>query len=213
VLPSDVLPRKTYAAPAIELGCAAYGAGDRSLRAVAWSLLGERTPAHTTLHAWTEGLGAYALGRQTGEVPGADPFSAVLAETRRRWPTVGAVVEQEISVDPRRYRSEARRERLAAMKRVLLVASATPAGGPDHSLSSWRRLALAPSFGLTSPLAFRTGLSCTSIEHGDRARTARSRRPDREGSSCQTRTRSPPGDMSRSHRSSIRPSTAPEDGA
>ena len=39
------------------------------MRQVAWvQLYGERTPEHTTLHGWTEGLGAWWLGRTIGEV-------------------------------------------------------------------------------------------------------------------------------------------------
>ena len=58
VLPCDALPRKTYGLAVIEHEMSKYGRGDRSLRDVAWTQLGDRTPAHTTLHAWTEGFGA-----------------------------------------------------------------------------------------------------------------------------------------------------------
>ena len=47
----------------IEHLAAEYAQGELSLRQVAWGQLGDRTPAHTTLHGWTEGLGAHALGR------------------------------------------------------------------------------------------------------------------------------------------------------
>lgn len=50
-----------------------------SLRAVVRDLLGERTPAHTTLHGWTEGLGAHALGLRGAQLGGA-PFSRFLVE-------------------------------------------------------------------------------------------------------------------------------------
>ena len=44
-------------------------------------MLGERTPAHTTLHGWTEGLGAHALGLRGAQLGGA-PFSRFLAEAQ-----------------------------------------------------------------------------------------------------------------------------------
>ncbi len=64
VLPSDVLAYKHYAVSVIAEQAGAYTTRGwvESLRSVAWGLLGERTPSHTTLHGWTEGLGAYGLG-------------------------------------------------------------------------------------------------------------------------------------------------------
>jgi len=69
LLPADILPYKLYTLPVIELSAGFYNRGDLSLRHVAWDLFyGDRTPAHTTLHAWTEGLGAWWLGQPIGEV-------------------------------------------------------------------------------------------------------------------------------------------------
>ena len=81
VLPSDILPRKLYGLSVIEHLVVAYAEGDQGLRRVAWNLAAERTPAFTTLHAWTEGLGAHALGRELGEVPGGMPHAALVRET------------------------------------------------------------------------------------------------------------------------------------
>lgn len=69
VLPCDALPGKTYGLAVIEQEIQEYSRGGQSLRQVAWRQLGERTPAHTTLHGWTEGLGAH--GRPGGEFGGA----------------------------------------------------------------------------------------------------------------------------------------------
>lgn len=213
VLPCDVLPRKTYSVPAIDLPMVAYARGDRGLRRVAWSIPGERTPSHTTIHAWSEGIGAWALGRAAGEVAGAAPCSAVLAETRARFPAVAAACEQTPSINPDRYRSEARRERLSALC-VLIAAVLCIAGADrDRPLTFWRQLALG--FGLWSAVGFRTGLLHTPIERVvSQTADAGAPVPSTGGSSCTTvRTRSPPGASSRSRRSSTPPSTAPHDGA
>ena len=120
VLPCDVLPRKVYALPVLDLLAGEYNRGDRGLRPVAWSLLGE-APAHTTIRAWTEGLGAYALGRTNGEVSDALPASRVLAEVESRMPDLEAIRTQPVEVSPSRYRSEARRTRLIACARLILL--------------------------------------------------------------------------------------------
>lgn len=67
-----VLPRKLYGLAVIESEAADYSRGDRSLRQVAWEELGERTPAHTTSHGWSDSLGAYALGRPAEFSDGPD---------------------------------------------------------------------------------------------------------------------------------------------
>jgi len=194
VLPGDVLPHKTYSLPVIELHVAAYLRGDRSLRQVAWQLLPEATPQHTTLHAWSEGLGAYALGRTPGEIAGAEPCSALRAEVRRRWPEVAPTAIP--AIDPRRYRSPGRRERLVAAAALLHAAGLVPGADPTLPLSSLRHRAFG--FGLSSPVSFRTGLSCTPIGHVvGRGRDAR-RFSSRKGArpcpkSDPSRTRSPPG--------------------
>jgi hypothetical protein len=204
VLPSDVLPHKTYGLAVIEHVVAQYATWKHSLRTVAWSLPGEHALAYSTLHAWTEGLGAYALGRSIGEVAGADPFAAVLRETKTRCPEVGEIARKEGSVDPRRYRSEPRRERLEVLPSCLEVArqvdDGSLAGGP---LCAWRRRALG--FSLSSPFSFRTGLSRTAFERiHSRKRDPAGQTAAAGGRPCETRTRSPPGDTTRSPRSSIR---------
>jgi hypothetical protein len=197
VLPCDALPRKPYGLAVIEHRMSEYARGDRSLRQVAWSQLGERTPTHTTLHAWTEGLGAYALDRGRGRVGGA-PMSRFVADADARVPGVAASMRKDVAVNPKRYRSQPRRERLAAVIRTLSLARAVASKPHPGALAECRRLALAWS--RSSAFEFRTGLSCTSIEHRDRSESPRSR------SACPksrlrgpVRTRSPPGASSRSH--------------
>lgn len=196
VLPCDALPKKTYAATVIEHQAAEYSPGDRSLRQVAWGQLGERTPSHTTLHGWTEGLGAHVLGRPGGDAGGI-PASRFLADAAARVAGVAAAMHEQVHVNPRRYRSEARRERLAAMAQILAVVTLVATQRHPFAMAECRRLACLWS--TSSALAFRSRLRCTSIEHVGRPSPARSgssvaRSRDR----CPTRTRSPPGASSRS---------------
>jgi hypothetical protein len=202
VLPCDVLPYKHYAVTVIAAAAGAYTTPgwSESLRSAVWALLGERTPAHTTLHAWTEGLGAHALGLPAGEFAapaGGWPFARVLGEAEARVPEVGAVWAGAVWIDPRRYRSDARRERLGAAARVLALAETLSTVPPPDALAAWRGLIVrwSDSFGLRFP----TGLWCTGIEHvgpSDR-RASRARAPPRPRR-CPTPTPSPPGASSRS---------------
>ena len=202
VLPSDVLPRKWYSLAVIGYLVARYSSWLWSLRIVAWALLGareyDRVPAHTTLHAWTEGLGAYALGRPAGELPDGVPMSRLLEETAARRPQVAEDRLRELEVDPRRYRSEPRRERLVAVAMVVAVAASATCLEAPTSFTEWRRLALLWSS--SSVFAFRTGFSRTPAERGTHSSASRSRRtPSHRLDRCPTRTRSPPGASSRSH--------------
>lgn len=201
VLPSDVLPRKWYSLAVIGHQVARYSTWRWSLRVVAWTLLGQgevdRIPAHTTLHAWTEGLGAYALGRRAGEVPAGGPMARLLEETEARRPQVAAERRKTRDVDPRRYRSESRRERLVAVAMVVAVAASATGLEAPASFTEWWRLAVGWSS--SSLFVFRTGVSRTAAEHGNRATDRRSRRRATDcRDRCPTRTRSPPGASSRS---------------
>ena len=178
VLPCDVLARKLYSIEVIEHALAAYALDLRSLRQVVWGMLGQRSPCHTTLFAWSEGLGAHALGLGMGEVPGGTPVSRLLAESESRVRSIGALLRQEYRVDPRRWRSPQRRERLSALKRILAVAELVTKLRSPKSFVRWRELALFWSN--TCALLFRTGISCTAAEHRDRSDSPRSRAPPRE---------------------------------
>jgi hypothetical protein len=201
VLPCDVLPYKHYSAAVIAELAGAYTSGwQDSLRAVAWGVLGERTPAHTTVHGWTEGLGAHGLGLPAGEFAGTEegwPFSRVFAETEARVPEVRTLWEAPVWVDPRRYRSEARRERLAAVSRVRVLADTVTSRPRHEALGRWR--ALTVRWSGSSGLRFPSRLLCTPIEHveGPDRRGLRARSPPRR-CRCPIRTRSPPGGSSKS---------------
>ena len=74
----------------------------------------EASPGHpslgdTRLHARTEGIGAYVLGRQVGEVPDALNGRADLAEVEARHSEARWIHRSEPVVSPARYRSPARR--------------------------------------------------------------------------------------------------------
>jgi hypothetical protein len=173
VLPADALPGKIYSRPVIELTCREYGTFQCSLRRVVWSLLGDRTPSHTTLHRWTEGLGAYALGREIGEVPGATPAQRIVSESVARFPGLRAVDEPEVEVPALRFRSPARRERLLSGRSFLAVAVRVAGTLPPHALTAWQRQVFSwwPLF----LISFRTGLLCTPSEHRPPFRSARCR--------------------------------------
>jgi hypothetical protein len=196
VLPCDALSRKAYGLAVIEHEVSDYSRGGRSLRQVAWSQLGERTPAHTTLHGWTEGLGAHALGRPGGELGGA-PLSRLLAEAEPRVPSVKSTLRTEPAPDPRRYRSEARRERLAAVMLAMTLITLIAGRPHPHAMAECRRLSL--SWSGVSVLEFPSRILDMAIEHRDRSEAARSRPSSpRSRDRCPTRTRSPPDASSRS---------------
>ncbi len=171
VLPCDVLPRKVYTLGVVHQSLAEYAKGDRSLRSVAWGLGGDRDLAHSTLHAWSEGLGAYASGRRSGELADSLSFSAVLAETRRRTSSIEEALSAPLDVPPERFRSEPRRERLVASARLLragtlLGFTAVKLATQLDPLSAWRSWSLSWSLrGTRSALVFRTGRDDTPIEH------------------------------------------------
>ena len=204
VLPSDVLAYKHYAVSVIAEQAGAYTTRgwEASLRSVAWGLLGERTPSHTTLHGWTEGLGAYGLGLPTGEFVGKAggwPFSRVLAEAAARNGAVGAVWDADVWVDARRYRSEGRRERLAAAARVLALADTVTGLARPAALGRWCGLTVhwTGSFGFR----FRSRILCTGIEHsGEMDRRASRIRSPPSRRQCPIRTRSPRGASNKSPR-------------
>ena len=196
VLPYDVLPYKRYSVAVIAELVSTYATWSASLRTVVWDLLGERTPAHTTLHGWTEGLGAHVLGLPGGEAGGV-PFSRFVLEAQARVAPVAQVVQAPFWVDERRYRSEARRERLAGVAMLMAVARLVTDTPVLDALAQCRRLALLWSNSCV--LLFPSRFSCTAIEHGGRPDGRGSGHPPQASPDrCPTRTRSPPGASSRS---------------
>lgn len=198
VLPCDVLPRKVYSLAVIEHQVATYSSGEQSLRRVSWNQLGARTPTHTTLHGWTEGLGAYVLGRPGGDL-GCVPMSRLVGDAEPRVRGLADMRTCEATPpDPRRYRSEARCERLAAVTAamaLMVVIANTP---HPNSMAECRRLSLGWSG--VSPLEFPSRLLCSAIELLAQSDPPRSRPPQsRSQDKCPTRTRSPPDASSASH--------------
>ena len=211
VLPSDVLPHKRYGLAVISSLCSAHVLGNKSLREVAWQEHTGQTPAHSTLHAWTEGLGAFALGRLFGTLPGARSFSSILATTKARWSELTSTITPPPPIDPQRFRSEARGERLTATASVLttaravLCAAAIALAVNSTPLCAWRQLSI--TFGVPAPFAFRTGIVRTPSEHvGHRDREIAGLPQQIGDPACQPRTRSPPGDSNRSLPTSTPPS-------
>lgn len=197
VLPSDVLPRKVYSLPLIEHELAEYAEGARSLREVSWELLGEKTPTHTSLFGWSEGLGAHALGRARTDVELGLPASRLLAESEARCPEIAPVLRHEAPVDPRRYRSQARRERLSAMATLLLVAVLVTGMRSPDALGEWRRLAF--TWTRSAVLVFPATISRTRIGHVQREKPPTSRPASHPSTDpCPHPARSPPGASKRS---------------
>ena len=196
ILPSDVLPQKTYGLAVIERCVASYATGERSLRTVVDRLYGEPTPTHTTLRGWTEGLGAHALGRATGQLGGA-PMSALMVEAETRTPALRQARHGCAEPDPRRYRSEPRRDRLRAVTLACALLRLIADAPHPHAMAACRRLLLAWS--TMSALEFPSRLLDTAIEHPDGSLAPGSpTSSNRSHDSCQTRTRSPPDASSRS---------------
>ena len=198
VLPCDVLPRKTYGLVVIEDEIADYSQGTLRLRQGAWRQLGDRTPAHTTLHGWIEGLGAHALDRPSGSGGGGAPMSRFVAEAEPRVSSVRATLSAEVSPDPRRYRSEPRRDRLIAVIRTMALATLIAGAPHPHAMAECRRLMW--SWSASSSFVFPSRILCTAIEHLDRSESPRSRAsPPRSTDRCPTRSRLPPDASSTSH--------------
>lgn len=192
LIPCDVIARKRYSVRVIAYLTLLYSGWQEGLRKIVVSVYGE-SPSFTTLHEWTKGLGAHALGRDL-DAALSDPYSAVLAESTKRAPSIKTAASAAPPfVDERRYRSPAQRERLAEMAKLLSIA-ATYAPNVECSLLSWREHTLR--FDLRAPFAFRTGLLKPAIGHrtSKKPHDPPSNTPSR-GASCEIpapTARSPP---------------------
>jgi len=190
ILPADILPYKHYSLAVIERGVRLYNRGDLSLRKAAWDgFYGERTPSHTTIHAWTEGLGAYWSGRCFGEVACALPASRIMAELEIRFPRIAPLSSIPAPVNPKRYCSPERRERLEACRRfekacVMIISF----------FCELNRLIVG--WGTSLGFGFRTGIQSTPFEHIDSTDMIPNAKPlKKEATECPIRGRSPPGDL------------------
>jgi hypothetical protein len=193
LLPSDIVPHKLYTLPVIEVSVSLYNRGDLSLRQAVWDqLYGHRTPQHTTLHAWTEGLGAWWLGRPMGEVAFCLPATRVLAQLQIRFPHISSLHSQPVGINAQRYRSQGRRERLEACKRFEIAGTMLASKNPWNFVELNR---LIVSWGNWFGLGFKTGVCCTASEHID-YRNVRSWGQifPKEPLSCPIPGRSPPSD-------------------
>jgi hypothetical protein len=193
LLPADILPYKLYTLPVIELAVSLYNRGDLSLRQVAWGqLYGERTFEHTTLHGWTEGLGAYCLGRTVGEVAFSVPATRILAELEIRFSPMKTLHSIPVWINPKRYRSQGRLERLGACKRFEIIGTMLDVKTPLKFCELNR---LIVRWGNWFGLGFRTGICCTPIEHmGSTDVRSWPQISKKELLSCPIHGRSPPGD-------------------
>ena len=204
LLPADVLPHKRYGLAVIGSITASHVEANKSLRTAAWTTHTGQTPAHATLHAWTEGLGAFVLGRSFGCLPNAHPYQAIVAATVARWSSLDTKPLRPAQIDPHRYRSEARGERLLAVANVLALAATVidiatldvDLPNDQSPLCRWRQLAIG--LGAPAPFAFRTGIKCTPFEHVISNDPESPQLLQQTGDSvCETRSRSPPSDSSR----------------
>ena len=165
LLPADIVPYKLYTLPVIELSVSLYNRGDLSLRQVAWDqLFGEHTPEHTTLHGWSEGLGAWCLGRRIGEVAFSVPATRIVAELEMRFSQLKSWHSIPVWINPERYRSPGRCERLQACKRFEIMSTMLEVKTP-YKFYELNRLII--SWGNWFGLGFKTAICCTPIEHPD----------------------------------------------
>lgn len=159
ILPAHLPPYKRTTVDLIEELAHPHVVKGESLRGVASRVQGV-TIAHASIHAWTEGLGDYALGRRAGEVSNAIPGLRIVAEAGRRHPEVREIPRYP-AVLPGLYRSEARRVRLQAVLSFLLLARCLSVASPLADLAAeclrWT--------GSCHGLAFRSGRLCTPSEH------------------------------------------------
>jgi hypothetical protein len=149
VLPLELLPRKTYGIDVIELGVGRYLGGITSYRetAAGITVVDAPSPAHSTLHRWITGLGEKVLDRRPAIRDKYPPTSsAVMAQSERTLATdvVDPYQNATVLMAPSKYRSEHRYDQLAAVARLLLVASML-FSVVRCSLQKWNGL-LLPSF-------------------------------------------------------------------
>jgi hypothetical protein len=165
VLPADILPRKPYSLPVIEHLLVLHRDGGESLRRTIALLGGEgHWPSPSTLHAWLDGFGAYALGRPGGEVAGSLPASAIRTELeqRRRRARKPDRDRRTTELAAARCKTDARRERLRAASAFLFACAVI---GTEHPEVLSQVTVLLLGWGGRDGIGFRSGLRCTSLEH------------------------------------------------
>jgi hypothetical protein len=127
-----------------------------------------------------------------GEVAFAVPATRVLAELEIRFPQMKSLHSIPVWINRQRYRSQGRLERLEACKQFEIIGTMLDVENPLKFCELNR---LIVSWGNSFGLGFRTGISCTAIEHIE----STDMRPwlkiaPKEQLSCPIHGRSPPGD-------------------
>jgi hypothetical protein len=166
VLPLELLPRKTYGIDVIELGIGQYVGGTTSYRETAASItvVNGQSPAHSTLYRWISGLGEKVLDRNPSIRDDYPPSnSAVMEQSARLLATDVAVryLSATVLIAHANYRSEHRYDQLAAVAKLLLIASVL-FGVMRVSLRRWNDL-LLPSF-FVAVWAFPCGFQGTPMQ-------------------------------------------------
>jgi hypothetical protein len=99
-----------------------------------------------------------------GQVVFCVPATRIQAELEIRYPQMGSLHCQPIWVNPRRYRSQGRKERLEACKRFEIVGTLVATENRWNFVELNR---LIISWGNWFGLGFKTGIGCTAIERID----------------------------------------------
>lgn len=159
ILPAHLQPYKRTTTDLIEETVRRHVETGESLRRIAARVEGDSI-SHSAIHGWSEGLGDYALGNRTGEVPDAAPALRIVAEAERRHPELREIPRRP-TIGSAIYRSEGRRVRLQAALRLLQIARKVSVASPLADLSASFLAWTSSCHGL----AFRSGRRCTYSEH------------------------------------------------
>jgi len=193
VLPSGVLPYKTFTLPVIEEAAKRYVSCDGpGLRGVVAGL-GKHAPDHSTLHRWSAGLGERVLDRLPRGAVSAPRAAALVGETERQLGVdVRPLWRCRHRIAPWKHQTERRRDELEACARVLAVAVVL-FPSEVSPLTEWDRR-LVEFLGVAA-WTFWTGRAGTAMQHpggvGRGVGCARRLKPSAGG--CRHAPRSPPG--------------------
>jgi hypothetical protein len=160
VLPGDLSHGKSFSVSCVEAAVRESVRRGRSLRRAVGVFTGD-VPHYTTLHGWIEGLGRYALMREAPEE--GLPFGALLGKSRRAGlPDVEAIFREPVRISPARYRSDGRREVMAAAAGLLGAARAV---FPRERFPFAAWVSRAAGFDLVAPVRFWSRSDGTRSQH------------------------------------------------
>lgn len=196
VLPTEILPYKSYTRQVIETTCSTYVAASRPTESLQKTVarLGKMHPHPSALHGWLGGLGARALGRFDRHAVGP-PVAALITESAKciRGAELSLWMQPQ-SVSKCKYRSQRRLEQLEACARLFETARRLFPTSP-YAWLAWE-VWLQTRFHVTAwgfPARFRG----TAIQEADPRRvtvacqqSSREPRPQRKGKT--NGARSPP---------------------